>query len=122
MIRGIPYEACNEEKLNEYFKEAYPADNITHLTLAYNINQLQHCYKRRKLNLHISQQSKKMFDERVLLLRIFAATMPLLVSVISLLEKQWKKAALDKSMMIKLFVYLSMMILVLSSLRLIRYS
>ncbi|CAF1312263.1 unnamed protein product [Adineta steineri] len=293
MIRGIPHEACNEEKLNEYFKEAYPAYNITHLTLAYNIAQLQHCYKRRELNLRIWQQSKKMFEESgkrpvvynnkcgqmcgccakevdaieyyeklyntykerveheylhvrskkcglafvtfstpveahrvrsnfqptcfaadrrpkpsisnsigihewnvsfapspkniiwknipmsevshwfriivvnivlvffmiflttpsivmstidkiankyrsidplkrvtkqiqvpvfltsvmpVLLLRIFAAAMPSLVSVTSLLEKQWKKSALDKSMMIKLFVFLSMMILILPSL------
>jgi hypothetical protein len=52
----------------------------------------------------------------VLLLRIFAAAMPSLVSVTSLLEKQWKKSALDKSMMIKLFVFLSMMILILPSL------
>ncbi|CAF1463102.1 unnamed protein product [Adineta steineri] len=225
MIRGIPHEACNEEKLNEYFKEAYPAYNITHLTLAYNIAQLQHCYKRRELNLRIWQQSKKMFEESgkrpvvynnkcgqmcgccakevdaieyyeklyntykerveyeylhvrtkkcglafvtfstpveahrvrsnfqptcfaadrrpkpsirvtkqiqvpifstcvmsVLLLCIFAAAMPSFVSVTSLHEKQWKKSALDKSMMIKLFVYLSMMILILQSSRLIRYS
>jgi hypothetical protein len=52
----------------------------------------------------------------VLLLRIFAAAMPSLVSVTSLLEKQWKKSALDKSMMIKLFIFLSMMILILPSL------
>ncbi|CAF3466761.1 unnamed protein product [Rotaria sp. Silwood1] len=52
----------------------------------------------------------------VLLLRIFAAAMPSLVSITSLLEKQWKKSALDKSMMIKLFVFLSMMILILPSL------
>jgi len=52
----------------------------------------------------------------VLLLRIFAATMPSLVSITSLLEKQWKKSALDKSMMVKLFVFLSMMILILPSL------
>ncbi len=52
----------------------------------------------------------------VLLLRIFAAAMPSLVSVTSLLEKQWKKSALDKSMMVKLFVFLSMMILILPSL------
>jgi nitrate reductase NapE component len=52
----------------------------------------------------------------VLLLRIFAASMPSLFSVKSLLEKQWKKSALDKSMMIKLFVFLSMMILILPSL------
>ena len=52
----------------------------------------------------------------VLLLRIFAAAMPSLVSVTSLLEKQWKKSALDKSMMVKLFVFLAMMILILPSL------
>ena len=52
----------------------------------------------------------------VLLLRIFAAAMPSLVSITSLLEKQWKKSALDKSMMVKLFVFLSMMILILPSL------
>lgn len=52
----------------------------------------------------------------VLLLRIFAATMPSMVSVTSLLEKQWKRSSLDKSMMIKLFVFLVMMILILPSL------
>lgn len=51
-----------------------------------------------------------------LLLRIFAAAMPSLVSVTSLLEKQWKKSALDKSMMFKLFIFLLMMILILPSL------
>ncbi|CAM4761485.1 unnamed protein product [Rotaria magnacalcarata] len=293
MIRGIRPYACDEEKLSEYFSEAYPTFHITHLTLVYNIAQLQHAYKRRELNLLIWQQSKKMFEESgkrpvvhnnrcgqmcgwfskeidaidyyerlynaykhrvedeylhvrektcglafitfstpeeahrvrsdfrltcfkadhrpktstskslvvhdwtvnfapspkniiwknipisegshwlrilvvntilvffmiflttpsivmstidkiadkyrsidplktvtkqihfpviltsvmpVLLLRIFAAAMPSLVSVTSLLEKQWKKSALDKSMMIKLFVFLSMMILILPSL------
>ncbi|CAF3941016.1 unnamed protein product [Rotaria magnacalcarata] len=51
-----------------------------------------------------------------LLLRIFAAVMPALVSVTSLLEKRWKKSTLDKSMMIKLFIFLLMMILILPSL------
>ncbi|CAF0821295.1 unnamed protein product [Rotaria sordida] len=293
MIRGIRNSACDEEKLNEYFRESYPSFQITHLTLAYNIALLQHAYKRRELNLRIWQQSTQMFEESgkrpvvynnkcgqlcgccakevdaidyyeklynaykqrvedeylhvrgkkcglafvtfstpeeahrvrsnfrvtcftpdrrpktstskslnvhewnvnfapspkniiwknipmsevshwfriivvntilvffmiflttpsivmstidkiankyrsidplkrvtkqihfpvvltsvmpVLLLRIFAAAMPSLVSVTSLLEKQWKKSALDKSMMIKLFVFLSMMILILPSL------
>ncbi|UJR30010.1 hypothetical protein I4U23_017555 [Adineta vaga] len=293
MIRGIPPNVCDEEKLNTYFHEAYPTLEITHLTLAYNIAMLQHVYKRRELNLRIWQQSKKMLEQSgerpvvynnkcgqmcgccakeidaidyyeklykaykqrvedeyehvrkkkcglafvtfatpeqahkvrsdfrtrffardrrletstsktlgihewtvrfapspkniiwknipmseashwfriivvntilvffmiflttpsivmstidkiankyrsidplknvtkqihfpvvltsvmpVLLLRIFAAAMPSLVSVTSLLEKQWKKSALDKSMMIKLFVFLSMMILILPSL------
>ena len=52
----------------------------------------------------------------VLLLRLFATGMPSLVTVTSLLEKQWKKSALDKSMMIKLFSFLVMMILILPSL------
>ncbi|CAF1239861.1 unnamed protein product [Adineta ricciae] len=293
MIRGISSGACDEEKLNTYFQEAYPRLEITHLTLAYNVAMLQHVYKRRELNLRIWQQSKKMLEQSgerpvvynnkcgqmcgccakeidaidyyeklykaykqkveeeyahvrekkcglafitfassdqahkvrsdfrtgcfsrdrrpetsaskslevhqwnvkfapspkniiwknipmseashwfriiivntiliffmiflttpsivmstldkitnkyrsidplkkvtkqihfpvvltsvmpVLLLRIFAAAMPSLVSVTSLLEKQWKKSALDKSMMIKLFVFLSMMILILPSL------
>ncbi|CAF2908321.1 unnamed protein product [Rotaria sp. Silwood2] len=293
MIRGIRHSACDEEKLSQYFREAYPSFQITHLTLVYNIAQLQHFYKRRELNLRVWQQSKQMFEESgkrpvvynnkcgqmcgwcakeidaidyyeklynaykqrvedeylhvrkkkcglafitfstseetyqvrsnfqvtcftpdrrpktstsksldihewtvtfapspkniiwknipmsevshwfriivvniilvffmiflttpsivmstidkiankyrsidplktvtkqihfpvvltsvmpVLLLRIFAAAMPSLVSVTSLLEKQWKKSALDKSMMIKLFVFLSMMILILPSL------
>jgi hypothetical protein len=63
MVRGIPHDACDEEKLNEYFRlvkqsnqfydflfvsrEAYPSFHITHLTLAYNIAMLQHVYKRR---------------------------------------------------------------------------
>jgi hypothetical protein len=65
LVRGIPHDACDEEKLNEYFRlvrnridymilflfdifrEAYPSFHITHLTLAYNIAQLQHVYKRR---------------------------------------------------------------------------
>ncbi|CAF1116912.1 unnamed protein product [Rotaria sp. Silwood1] len=293
MIRDIRNTACDEEKLSAYFREAYPSFQITHFTLAYNIAQLQHLYKRRELNLRIWQQSKQMFEESgkrpvvynnkcgqmcgccakeidaidyyeklynvykqrveeeylhvrqkkcglafitfstseeahrvrsdfevtcfkpdrrpktstskslsiyewtvnfapspkniiwknipmseashwfrvivvniilvffmiflttpsivmstidkiankyrsidplkrvtkqihfpvvltsvmpVLLLRIFAAAMPSLVSITSLLEKQWKKSALDKSMMIKLFVFLSMMILILPSL------
>ncbi|CAF3558098.1 unnamed protein product [Rotaria socialis] len=63
MIRGIRPYACDEEKLSEYFSEAYPTFHITHLTLVYNIAQLQHVYKRRELNLLIWQQSKKMFEE-----------------------------------------------------------
>jgi hypothetical protein len=64
MIRGIPHDACDEEKLNDYFqfveksnwsylidldisREAYPSFYLTHLTLAYNIGSLQHVYKRR---------------------------------------------------------------------------
>ncbi|UJR16450.1 hypothetical protein I4U23_003352 [Adineta vaga] len=63
MVRGIPHDACDEDKLNDYFREAYPKFQITHLTLAYNIAQLQHVYKRRELNLRIWQQSKKMFEQ-----------------------------------------------------------
>jgi hypothetical protein len=67
---------------SEFFSissEAYPSFHITHLTLAYNIAQLQHVYKRRlvikssalwlthlpssELNLRIWQQSKKMFEQ-----------------------------------------------------------
>jgi hypothetical protein len=33
--------------LFDIFREAYPSFHITHLTLAYNIAQLQHVYKRR---------------------------------------------------------------------------
>ncbi len=67
----------------EISSEAYPTSEITHLTLAYNINQLQHSYKRRfgiyfnccfvwwdfiffcisELNLRIWQQSKKMHEQ-----------------------------------------------------------
>ena len=64
MVRGIPRDACDEEKLSDYFRsvdiqknalnvflnisrEAYPKFQITHLTLAYNIASLQHVYKRR---------------------------------------------------------------------------
>lgn len=47
MIRGIPRESCHEQKLTEYFQEAYPTFHITHLTLVYNIAVLQHVYKRR---------------------------------------------------------------------------
>lgn len=47
MIRGIPRESCYEQKLTEYFQEAYPTFHITHLTLVYNIAVLQHVYKRR---------------------------------------------------------------------------
>lgn len=67
---------------NFFLREAYSDFHITHLTLAYNIAELQHAYKRRlvykdfnilfifenivifsELNLRIWQQSKKMFEE-----------------------------------------------------------
>ncbi len=61
-------------------REVYPTLEITHLTLVYNIAQLQHVYKRRfvillnlflfneifsfsELNLRIWQQGKKMYEE-----------------------------------------------------------
>ncbi|CAF1480324.1 unnamed protein product [Rotaria sp. Silwood1] len=63
IIRGIPRNVCDEEKLNEYFREAYPSFEITHLTLVYNIIQLQHFYKHRELNLRIWEQSKDMYQQ-----------------------------------------------------------
>ncbi|CAF2776257.1 unnamed protein product [Rotaria sp. Silwood2] len=63
MIRGIPQNACDEEKVKDYFREAYPTLEITHLTLVYNIVELQHYYKHRELNLRIWEQSKHMYEQ-----------------------------------------------------------
>ncbi|CAF1019943.1 unnamed protein product [Rotaria sordida] len=63
MIRGIPQNVCDEEQLNNYFREAYSTFEITHLILVYNIAQLQHYYKHRELNFRIWQQSKNMYEQ-----------------------------------------------------------
>ncbi len=65
----------------DIYREAYSTLEITHLTLVYNIVQLQHVYKRRfvdllqysfnimrvcfisELNLRFWQESKKMFEQ-----------------------------------------------------------
>ncbi|CAF0850159.1 unnamed protein product [Didymodactylos carnosus] len=62
LIRGIPREACDEDKLTNYFKEAYPYYRITHLTLAYHIAQLQHLYKRREFYHRVLDASKKIYE------------------------------------------------------------
>ncbi|CAF2144336.1 unnamed protein product [Rotaria magnacalcarata] len=63
MIRGIPQNVCNEEQLRTYFQEAYSTIEITHLTLVYNISQLQHFYKRREFYFRIWQQSKNIYEQ-----------------------------------------------------------
>ncbi|CAF3350147.1 unnamed protein product [Rotaria socialis] len=63
MIRGIPQNVCNEDQLRTYFQEAYSTIEITHLTLVYNISQLQHFYKRREFYFRIWQESKNIYEQ-----------------------------------------------------------
>lgn len=57
-----------------------------------------------------------------LLLRLFAALLPILIGYSALFEKYWTRSAENRSMMIKTFVLLLFMVLILPTVGLTRFA